>query len=184
MPFGSYQASPSQAFASAARILQETGAQAVKLEGGAEMAETVKFLAERGVPVLGHIGLRPQLVNTMGGYRVQGKTDAAIEQLHIDAEAIEKAGAFATVIEGTIEEVSRDLTAAVGIPTIGIGASGACDGQILVTEDVLGLTPGAKAKFVKPYASLYAEGEKALAALAADVKARVFPGREQVYAKK
>ncbi len=183
LPFGSYQAAPAQAFASAARVLQETGAQAVKLEGGAEMAGTIHFLVARGVPVLGHIGLRPQLVNVTGGYRIQGKTPSAEEQLFADARAVEEAGAFAMVIEGTVEDVARALTQAAGIPTIGIGASAACDGQILVTEDVLGLTPGAKAKFVKPYAHFFAEGAKALSALAEDVRERRFPGPQQVYAR-
>ncbi|HVY12831.1 MAG TPA: 3-methyl-2-oxobutanoate hydroxymethyltransferase, partial [Alphaproteobacteria bacterium] len=184
MPFGSYQASPAQAFDNAARVLRDTGAQAIKLEGGTEMAETIRFLVERGVPVLGHVGLRPQQVNVTGGYRVAGKTDAAQEKLFADARAVEEAGAFGVVVEGTIEEAARALTASINIPTIGIGASSACDGQILVTEDVLGLTPGPKAKFVKPYASFYGEAEKALANLAADVKARRFPGPQQIYEKK
>jgi 3-methyl-2-oxobutanoate hydroxymethyltransferase len=184
MPFGSYQASPGQAFENASRIIAETGATAIKLEGGVEMAETVKFLVERGVAVVGHVGLRPQLVNVTGGYRVQGKTDATHDRLFEDAKAIEQAGAFCVVVEGVVEEAARELTGAISIPTIGIGASSACDGQILVTEDVLGLTPGPKAKFVKPYASFYNEAEKALHALADDVKARRFPGPQQVYEKK
>lgn len=183
MPFGSYQSSPAQAFENSARILKETGAGAIKLEGGREMAETVRFLVERGVPVLGHVGLRPQQVQTMGGYRVQGKTDEQVEALRDDARAIAEAGAFALVLEGMLEDVARDITALVSIPTIGIGASSACDGQILVTEDLLGLTPGAKAKFVKPYASLFEEAEDALSAFAADVRTRRFPGPENTYRK-
>lgn len=181
MPFGSYQASLAQAFENGARVLKETGAAAIKLEGGEEMAETIHFLSNRGIPVLAHIGLRPQNVSVMGGYRVQGKSDAQIDQLKRDAAAITEAGAFAVVLEGIVEEVAADLTRAIAIPTIGIGASSACDGQILVTEDLLGLTPGAKAKFVKPYANLYADAQSALQRFAADVKARQFPDAEHVY---
>jgi 3-methyl-2-oxobutanoate hydroxymethyltransferase len=183
MPFGSSQASPQQAFENAARILKETRAEAVKIEGGVEMAETIAFLTARGVPVLGHIGLRPQQVHVMGGYKVQGKTEDAVAQLRRDAEAVEQAGAFAVVLEGTVENVSRTITQHIGIPTIGIGASPACDGQILVTEDALGFTPGAHAKFVKPYAHFYQDAEKALKQLADDVQTRRFPGPENVYTK-
>lgn len=183
MPFGSYQASPAEAFENAARVMKETGAGAIKIEGGAEMAETVAFLTARGVPVLGHIGLRPQQVQVTGGYRVQGKTASQIEFLHEDARAIAEAGAFAMVVEGVIEEVARELTPKITIPTIGIGASNACDGQILVTEDLLGLTPGAKAKFVKPYANLLEQAEAALSSFAGDVRARRFPGPEHTYRK-
>jgi 3-methyl-2-oxobutanoate hydroxymethyltransferase len=184
MPFGTYQASPAKAFESCARVLQETGAPAIKLEGGAEMAETMRFLVERGVPVLGHIGLRPQQVNVMGGYRVQGKTDEAIERLMEDAKAVEESGAFAMVVEGVVEDVAKELTESVSIPTIGIGASNACDGQILVSEDALGITPMPRAKFVKSYAELGQQAEQALQALLEDVKARRFPGPQQTYAKK
>jgi 3-methyl-2-oxobutanoate hydroxymethyltransferase len=184
MPFGTYQASPEQAFMNASRIISETGCTAIKLEGGAEMAPTIRFLVERGVPVVGHVGLRPQLVNVTGGYKVQGKTDATHDLLMNDAKAVEQAGAFAMVVEGVVEDAAIELTKAIQTPTIGIGASSACDGQILVTEDVLGLTPGPKAKFVKPYASFYNDAEKALHNLADDVKARRFPGPQQVYAKK
>lgn len=183
MPFGSYQSSPSQAFDNAARVLKETGASAIKLEGGAEMADTVRFLTERGVPVLGHIGLRPQQVQVMGGYRVQGKTDLQVQALHDDARCIADAGAFAMVVEGMLEDVARDITQKCPIPTIGIGASSACDGQILVTEDLLGLTAGAKAKFVKPYANLFEQAEAALQAFSGDVRARRFPGPENTYRK-
>ncbi len=181
LPFGSYQASPAQAFETSARVMKETGAGAIKLEGGAEMASTIRFLVERGIPVMGHIGLRPQLVHVMGGYKVQGKTEPQSERLIQDAKAVEDAGAFAIVVEGTLEPVSRAITGSITIPTIGIGASPACDAQILVTEDVLGLTPGAKAKFVKPYATLYHDAEQALHALEADVKARRFPDPEHLY---
>ncbi|MBI3419434.1 MAG: 3-methyl-2-oxobutanoate hydroxymethyltransferase [Proteobacteria bacterium] len=184
MPFGSYQSSPSQAFDNAARVISQTGAQAVKLEGGEEMAETIKFLVERGIPVVGHIGLRPQLLHTMGGYRIQGKTDATHELLLRDAKAVEQAGAFAMVVEGVVETSAREVTESVSIPTIGIGASSACDAQILVSEDALGLTPLPRAKFVKAYAELRAQAEQALEQLAADVKARRFPGPEQTYVKK
>lgn len=183
MPFGSYQASPAQAFENAARIMKETGAAAIKLEGGAEMEETIAFLSARGVPVLAHIGLKPQQVMQMGGYRVQGKTDMQAEQLKEDARAVESAGAFAVVVEGVVEDVAAQLTRALAIPTIGIGASPACDGQILVTDDVLGLTGNPPPKFVKPYAHFYDEAEKALQQLAADVKARRFPAPEQCYKK-
>lgn len=183
MPFGTYQASPAQAFENCSRVMKKTGAGAIKLEGGAEMASTIRFLVERGIPVLGHIGLRPQQVHVMGGYKVQGKTEDQIEMLKHDAKAVEEAGAFAIVVEGTMEHVSREITQSVAIPTIGIGASPACDAQILVTEDVLGLVPGAKAKFVKPYANLYQDAEHALQNLEADVKARRFPGPENLYIK-
>lgn len=183
MPFGTYQASPAQAFENSARVMKKTGANAIKLEGGVEMAGTIRFLVERGIPVLGHIGLRPQQVHVMGGYKVQGKTDSQIELLLADAKAVEDAGAFAIVVEGTIEHAGRKITDSIRIPTIGIGASPACDGQILVTEDVLGLTPGAKAKFVKPYANLYQDAEDAIQSLKSDVQARRFPGPEHLYLK-
>src|ERR1700730_17143795 len=139
MPFGSYQGSSEQAFRTAARITAETGCAAVKLEGGAEMADTVRFLSERGVSVMGHVGLMPQSVNTAGGFRVRGGDNHRAERVSADAKAIAEAGAFALVIEGTVEPVARAITQSVSIPPIGIGASPACDGQILVTEDVLGL---------------------------------------------
>ncbi len=183
MPFGTYQTSPSQAFENCARVIKETGAGAVKIEGGVEMAATVQFLVERGIPVMGHIGLRPQQVLAMGGYRVQGKDDDSYAALEKDALAIQEAGAFALVIEGTVEDVSARLTSKLSIPTIGIGASATCDGQILVTEDLLGATPGPKAKFVKTYANLHEDARKAIGQYARDVKARAFPGPAQVYGK-
>ncbi|MCB1507843.1 MAG: 3-methyl-2-oxobutanoate hydroxymethyltransferase, partial [Hyphomicrobiaceae bacterium] len=150
MPFGSYEASKEDAFRSAARILKETGAGAVKMEGGAHMAETVEFLVRRGIPVMGHVGLTPQAINTMGGFRVQGKSEEGERQLEDDARAISDAGAFAIVLEGIVEPVARRLTATIPTVTIGIGASPACDGQILVLEDMLGLNDWVP-KFVKKF---------------------------------
>ncbi|MCU9950389.1 3-methyl-2-oxobutanoate hydroxymethyltransferase [Pseudomonas sp. PDM13] len=175
LPFGSYQASPEQAFLSAARLLRETGAAAVKLEGGEEMAATVAFLVSRGVPVLAHIGLMPQQVNTMGGFKAQGRDAAGAERVRRDALAMQAAGAFAVVIEGTAEPLARQLSEELEIPTIGIGASPACDGQVLVTEDLLGLFGDYQPRFVKRYAELAPCIEQALAAYAGDVRAGRFP---------
>ena len=182
LPFGSYQESPAQAFRSAARALAETGAAAVKLEGGEAMAETIRFLVERGVPVVGHIGLQPQSVNAIGGFRVQGKTDAAAARILADARAVDAAGAFAVVVEGTPEALGRAVTEAIAIPTIGIGASAACDGQILVSDDMLGLFTEFTPRFVKRYADLAPTIADAAATYADDVRARRFPGPEHVYA--
>lgn len=184
LPFGSYQESPEQAFRTAARILVETGCAAVKLEGGAEMAGTVRFLAERGVPVMGHVGLMPQSVNAAGGFKVQGRDRRQAERVAADAAAIAEAGAFALVIEGTVEPVARAITEAVPVPTIGIGASPACDGQILVTDDVLGLFTQFKPRFVKRYAELAPLITAAAAEYAADVRARRFPGPEHCFGTK
>ncbi len=181
LPFGSYQELPAQAYRNAARVLAETGAQAVKLEGGAEMAPTVAFLAQRGVPVLGHVGLKPQSVNAYGGYRIQGRDAAGAAEVMADAKAIADAGAFAMVIEGTIEEVAREVTEAVAVPTIGIGASPACDGQVLVCEDLLGLFSDFTPSFVRRYAELGDAIEIAVEAYARDVRARRFPGPEHVF---
>jgi 3-methyl-2-oxobutanoate hydroxymethyltransferase len=181
LPFGSYQESREQAFRTAARILAETGCGAVKLEGGAEMAETVHYLTGRGVPVMGHVGLMPQSVNAAGGFRVQGRGAEQAERVAADAGAIAAAGAFALVIEGTLEPVARAITEAVPIPTIGIGASSACDGQILVTEDVLGLFTQFKPRFVKRYAELAPLIAAAAAEYAAEVRARRFPAREHCF---
>lgn len=175
LPFGSYQASPEQAFVSAARLLRETGAAAVKLEGGEEMAATVAFLVSRGVPVLAHIGLMPQQVNTMGGFKAQGRDAAGAERVRRDALAMQAAGAFAVVIEGTAEPLARQLSEELEIPTIGIGASPACDGQVLVTEDLLGLFGDYQPRFVKRYAELAPSIEQALAVYAGDVRAGRFP---------
>jgi 3-methyl-2-oxobutanoate hydroxymethyltransferase len=181
MPFGSYQESPEQAFRNAARIIKETGCAAVKLEGGADMAPTIAFLARRGIPVMAHIGLMPQAVNSAGGYRVAGKDDAAVAQLHEDARAVDAAGAFAVVIEGTIAAVAAELTRVMAAPSIGIGASVACDGQILVSEDMLGLANGHKAKFVKPYADFAPQARAAIAAYADEVKNKKFPAEDHIY---
>jgi 3-methyl-2-oxobutanoate hydroxymethyltransferase len=184
LPFGSYQESREQAFRSAARILAETGCAAVKLEGGAEMADTVRFLTARGVPVMGHVGLMPQSVNAAGGFRVQGRAPQQAERVATDAAAIAAAGAFSLVIEGTVEPVARAITEAVPIPTIGIGASPACDGQILVTEDVLGLFTRFKPRFVRRYAELAPLIAAAAAQYAADVRARRFPAPEHCFGTK
>ncbi len=181
LPFGSYQESPQQAFRTAARIMGETGCQAIKIEGGREMAETVRFLTERGVPVLAHVGLMPQSVNTAGGFKAQGRNDAEAQRIIADAEAIAEAGAFAIVIEGTMEPVAREITQRIAIPTIGIGASPVCDGQILVTDDLVGMFTDFKPKFVKRYANLGDELKKAAAAFADDVRNRRFPEPEQCF---
>ncbi|MEM6759748.1 MAG: 3-methyl-2-oxobutanoate hydroxymethyltransferase [Pseudomonadota bacterium] len=181
MPFGSYEQGPAQAFDSAARLMAETGAAAVKLEGGQHMADTIAFLTARGVPVMAHIGLTPQSINTLGGYKVQGR-GAAGAALLTDAQAVSDAGAFSVVLEKVPATRADEITEAVPIPTIGIGASAGCDGQILVVDDMLGLFTAFKAKFVKRYAALGQDGSKAIAAYAADVRARRFPGQEHVFA--
>src|ERR1700687_5643190 len=180
MPFGSYEASREQAFMSAARVMKETGCGAIKVEGGRRMAETIAFLVERGVPVMGHIGLTPQSINTIGSFRAQGRDEADWGPIEADAKAVADAGAFAVVIEAVAEPLGRRISAAVAIPTIGIGASVACDGQILVLEDMLGLSPRVP-KFVKRYGDLGPGIGGAIAAYAKDVRARAFPGPEQVY---
>ena len=184
LPFGGYQESPEQAFRNAARIMALTGCAAVKLEGGAEMAPTVRFLVRRGVPVMGHVGLMPQRVNTAGGFKVQGRGEEQAERVAADAAAITEAGAFAIVIEGTIEKVARAITEALPVPTIGIGASPACDGQILVTDDVLGVFTEFTPRFVKRYAELAPLISAAAEAYAADVRARRFPGPEHCFGTK
>jgi 3-methyl-2-oxobutanoate hydroxymethyltransferase len=180
MPFGSYEASKEQAFMSAARVMKETGCGAIKLEGGRRMAETIAFLVERGIPVMGHIGLTPQSINTIGSFRAQGRNESDWGPIEEDARAVAQAGAFSVVIEAVAEPLARGISAAVQIPTIGIGGSVACDGQILVLEDMLGLSPRVP-KFVKRYAELGPSIEAAIAAYAADVRARAFPGTEHVY---
>lgn len=181
MPFGSYEESREQAFRNAARIMAETGAGAVKLEGGRHMEDTIAFLVARGVPVMGHIGLTPQSVNTLGGYKVQGRgADAA--RVMADARAVAAAGAFSVVLEKLPDGLAREITETIDIPTIGIGASAACDGQVLVTDDMLGLFTDFQPKFVKRYAELGAEAGRAIAAYAAEVRARQFPGPEHVFA--
>ena len=180
MPFGSYEASKEQAFMSAARVMKETGCGAIKIEGGRRMAETIAFLAQRGVPVMGHIGLTPQSINTIGSFRAQGRDPVDWAPLEDDARAVTQAGAFSVVIEAVAEPLARRITAEVTIPTIGIGGSVACDGQILVLEDMLGLSPRVP-KFVKRYVDLGPSIEAAVAAYAADVRARAFPGAAHVY---
>jgi 3-methyl-2-oxobutanoate hydroxymethyltransferase len=180
MPFGSYEESPEQAFRNAARIMAETGCAAVKLEGGQHMAQTIAFLAARGVPVMAHIGLTPQSINTLGGYKVQGR-DAGAEKLLADARAVTEAGAFSVVLEKVPASLADRITAEIAIPTIGIGASVGCDGQILVVDDMLGLFTAFKPKFVKRYATLGADGKAAVEAYAEDVRARRFPAEEHVF---
>jgi 3-methyl-2-oxobutanoate hydroxymethyltransferase len=180
MPFGSYEASKEQAFMSAARVMKETGCGAIKVEGGRRMAESIAFLVERGVPVMGHIGLTPQSINTIGSFRAQGRDETDWGPIEEDARAVAQAGAFSVVIEAVAEPLARRITAAVEIPTVGIGGSVACDGQILVLEDMLGLSPRVP-KFVKRYAELGPSIETAVAAYAADVRARAFPATEHVY---
>jgi 3-methyl-2-oxobutanoate hydroxymethyltransferase len=180
MPFCSYEQSKEQAFASCARVLKETGCGAIKLEGGRRMAETIAFLVERGVPVMGHVGLTPQSINTIGAFRAQGRDPADWAPIEADAKAVADAGAFAMVIEAVAEPLGRRISEEVAIPTIGIGASVACDGQILVLEDMLGLSPRVP-KFVKRYGDLGPGIEAAIAAYAKEVRSRAFPGPEQVY---
>ena len=180
MPFGSYEASKEQAFHSAARILKETHCGAVKLEGGVRMAETIAFLVARGIPVMGHIGLTPQSINTLGSFRAQGREEGSWERIEKDAQAVSDAGAFSLVIEAVAEPLARKISETVAIPTIGIGASAACDGQVLVLEDMLGLSPRAP-KFVRRYGNLAGAIETAIEAYARDVRSRAFPGPEHVY---
>jgi 3-methyl-2-oxobutanoate hydroxymethyltransferase len=183
MPFGSYEESPNIAFRNAARIIQETGCGAIKLEGGARMAETIRYLSSRGIPVMGHIGLTPQMIQVFGGFKTQGRTEAEWPAIEADAKAVAEAGAFAVVLEGMAEPLAAKITREVAIPTIGIGASAQCDGQILVMEDMLGLNPSPP-KFVREYATLGPDIEKAVKAYADDVRARRFPGAENVYTMK
>ena len=181
MPFGSYEESPQQAYRNAARLMQDTGAPAVKLEGGAHMAETIAFLIKRGVPVMAHIGLTPQSVNTLGGYKVVGR-DADADGVMSDAIAVEAAGAFAVVLEKVPMGLAARITQRLTIPTIGIGAGVHCDGQVLVIDDMLGLFTEFKPKFVKRYADLGREADEAIATYAAEVRARQFPGEEHAFA--
>ena len=183
MPFGSYEESPQIAFRNAARVIQETGCTAVKLEGGARMAETIRYLTQRGIPVMGHIGLTPQMIQVFGGFKTQGRTPAEWPALEADAQAVAEAGAFSLVLEGMAEPLAAKITREIPIPTIGIGASAQCDGQILVLEDMLGLNPSPP-RFVREYASLGADIEAAVKGYATDVRARKFPGAENVYSMK
>ncbi|WP_027856235.1 3-methyl-2-oxobutanoate hydroxymethyltransferase [Marinobacterium jannaschii] len=184
MPFSSYQESPQQAYRNAARILAETGAQAVKLEGGQEMAETVRFLTERGIPVMAHVGLKPQSANAQGGFKVQGRDEAAAAQIMVDAQAMDAAGAFSMVIEGTSEPVARKVSDAVSVPTIGIGASAACDGQVLVTDDIIGLFGEFTPKFVKRYGNVADQIGQAAHAYAEEVRGGIFPAAEHCFDRK
>ena len=180
MPFGSYEASPARAFESAAYLMKASGAAAVKLEGGEPMAETVRFLVERGIPVIGHVGLTPQAVNVLGGYGARGKSDAEADKIVADAKALDDAGAFAIVVEGVLEPIAEAVTAAVACPTIGIGASAQCDGQVLVTEDMLGMFERVP-RFVKRYEDLAGTISAAAERFAGEVRDRSFPGPEQTY---
>jgi 3-methyl-2-oxobutanoate hydroxymethyltransferase len=180
MPFGSYEASPQQAFENAARLLKETGAAGVKMEGGKVIAPTIEFLTQRGIPVMGHVGLTPQAVNILGGYGVRGKSAEEARSIVEDAEAVAKAGAFALVIEGVLEPIAIEITEKVACPTIGIGASAQCDGQVLVAEDMLGLFDRVP-KFVKRFGEMQEHVDEAVKKYADDVRARAFPGPEQLY---
>jgi 3-methyl-2-oxobutanoate hydroxymethyltransferase len=180
LPFGSYEAGPQIAYLNAVRLMKETGAQAVKLEGGPAVAEIISFLVERGIPVMGHVGLRPQSVLVSGGFKARGRSNAEHEEVIAEATAAAAAGAFAVVVEGVAEALARNITGLIDVPTIGIGASAGCDGQILVTDDMLGLfewTP----KFVRRYADLKGEIGRAVAAYAKDVRDRRFPGPAEIY---
>ncbi len=183
MPFGSYESSPETAFASAARILKETGCAAVKLEGGDAMAPTIRFLSERGIPVMAHVGLTPQAVNALGGYGARGRSDAEAAKILADARAVADAGAFALVAEGVLEPIAQAITKAIAIPVIGIGASADCDGQVLVTEDMLGLFERVP-RFVKRYADMAAFVSAAAEAYAGEVRSRSFPTSDQTYQPK
>lgn len=180
MPFGSYEASPEQAFTNASRLLKETGAAGVKMEGGKVIAPTIEFLTQRGIPVMGHVGLTPQAVNILGGYGVRGKSAAEARSIVEDAEAVAKAGAFALVIEGVMEPIAIEITEKVPCPTIGIGASAQCDGQVLVAEDMLGLFDRVP-KFVKRFGEMQDHVEDAVKKYAEDVRSRAFPSADQLY---
>ena len=183
MPFGSYESSPEQAFASCSRVMKETGCAAVKLEGGEAMAPTIEFLTHRGIPVIAHVGLTPQAVNILGGYGARGKGEAEARKIVGDAKAVAAAGAFCMVVEGVMEEIANEVTRAVPVPIIGIGASSECDGQILVTEDMLGLferTP----RFVKRYDDLATRVGEAVRSYGEEVRDRSFPGADQTYRPK
>ena len=180
MPFGSYEASKEQAFLSAARVLKETGCGAIKVEGGRRMAETIAFLVERGVPVMAHVGLTPQSINALGGFRAQGRDPASWGPHEDDAKAVAEAGAFSVVLEAMAEPLAARISKDIAIPTIGIGASPACDGQILVLEDMLGLSPRVP-KFVKRFTDIGPAIDRAVEAYAQEVKARTFPTAEHVY---
>lgn len=183
MPFGSYEGGKEVAYANCVRVMKETGAQAVKLETSIEMAEIVAFLVKRGIPVMGHVGLRPQAILAEGGFKAKGRTDSERDRVLAEARAVAEAGAFCIVIEGVAESLAREITETIDVPTIGIGASAACDGQVLVVNDMLGMfdwTP----KFVRKYADLRIEIDRAAAAFASDVKTRRFPAEVETYFSK
>ncbi len=181
MPFMSYQVSDEQAITNAGRFLQEGGAAAVKLEGGVRMAQKVRAIVQAGIPVMGHIGLTPQSVHQFGGYKIQGKNLLQARQIKQDARELEKAGAFAIVLEGIPDDLAQEITGCLKIPTIGIGAGPHCDGQILVLHDLLGITQDFTPKFVKRYANLDAEIKKAVGQYIEEVRSGAFPGREHSY---
>lgn len=183
MPFGSYEESPSVAFRNAARVMKETDCGAIKLEGGKRMAETIRFLVDRGIPVMAHIGLTPQSINVIGGFKTQGRTRDAWAAIEEDAQVVAEAGAFAVVLEALSEPLADKITKSCPIPTIGIGASAQCDGQILVMEDMLGLSPRVP-KFVKEFGAVGESIRRAIEAYAGEVKARSFPASEHTYALK
>ena len=180
MPFGSYEGSPEQAYAAACRVMKETGAQGIKVESGPTVPATIAYLTQRGIPVMGHVGLRPQAALMEGAFKAKGRTVDERERVLAEARASEQAGAFAIVIEGVAEALAREITQTVAIPTIGIGASPACDGQVLVAEDMLGLFDWAP-RFVRRYADLKADIDRAAGQYAADVRARQFPGEAETY---
>lgn len=181
MPFGSYEGSPQQAFDNAARLLKETGAAAVKVEGGKVLAPTIEFLTQRGIPVMGHVGLTPQAVNILGGYGVRGKSEEEARSIVEDAIAVAQAGAFSIVIEGVLESIAIEITSKVACPTIGIGASAQCDGQVLVTDDMLGMFERVP-KFVKRYQDMASVVNGAVKDYADEVRSRSFPTEDQIYA--
>jgi 3-methyl-2-oxobutanoate hydroxymethyltransferase len=180
LPFGSYESSPEQAFATASRVMKETGAAAVKLEGGAVMAPVVRFLSERGIPVMAHVGLTPQAVNALGGYGARGRSEAEAAKILDDARAVAEAGAFALVVEGVVETLGRAITEAVACPTIGIGASAHCDGQVLVVDDMLGMFERVP-RFVERFDNMAERIDAAAAAYAGAVRSRAFPTEKQLY---
>jgi len=184
MPFGSTQESPEAAFRNCARVMAETGCAGIKLEGGREMADTVRFLTQRGIPVMGHTGLRPQMVNTLGGYRSRGHGDREAKAILDDSIAIAEAGAFCVVLEGMVEDLAKEITARVDIPTIGIGASSVCDGQILVSEDMTGAFGQDVPKFVQVFGDVAGETRRAIDAYANAVRRREFPAQKNVYKQK
>lgn len=183
LPFGSYERSPEQAFKNASYLLKQSGAAGVKLEGGEAMAETVAFLNSRGIPVMGHVGLTPQAVNVLGGYMARGRSDAEARKIVADAKALDDAGAFAIVVEGVVEPIAIEVTQAIACPSIGIGGSAQCDGQVLVTEDMLGMFERVP-RFVKRYENVAETIEKAVSTYAEEVRNRSFPGPDQIYRPK